>query len=134
MCVQAFPHGVILYLDTRSRCFSCTNYDKNSAYLGRVFLKVMYNLRSSTRIIITAKRAKMADSVELKLDFTLKELSFSSLTEDVRGSSSTVELRDRKLVCVEYPAVVQSVDKMLETLGGEKTVSKVSTVHYCYQE
>lgn len=70
----------------------------------------------------------MADSVELKLDLTLKELSLSCLSEAVRGSSSTVELRDRKLVCVEYPAVVHSVDKMLDTLGGEQTVSKVSAV------
>uniref|UniRef100_A0A3Q2PKC9 Ral transcription factor IIIC subunit 5 n=1 Tax=Fundulus heteroclitus TaxID=8078 RepID=A0A3Q2PKC9_FUNHE len=40
------------------------------------------------------------------------------------GGSSAVELRDKKLVCVEYPAVVTSVDRMLETLGGEQTVSK----------
>ncbi|KAM9338102.1 general transcription factor 3C polypeptide 5 [Symphorus nematophorus] len=68
----------------------------------------------------------MADSTELKLDFTLKELTLSCQSEevDVPGSSSTVELRDSKLVCVEYPAVVTSVDKMLETLGGEQTVSK----------
>uniref|UniRef100_A0A3Q3WKG6 Uncharacterized protein n=1 Tax=Mola mola TaxID=94237 RepID=A0A3Q3WKG6_MOLML len=38
--------------------------------------------------------------------------------------SSTVELRANKLVCVEYPALVTSVDKMLETLGGEQAVSK----------
>lgn len=68
----------------------------------------------------------MADCKELKLDFTLKELTLSSQSEDVPGSSSTVELRDNKLVCVEYPAVVTSVDKMLETLGGEQAVSKVS--------
>lgn len=78
----------------------------------------------------------MADSAELKLDFTLKELSLSCPTGDVRGSSSTVEMRDRKLVCVEYPAVVRSADKMLQTLGGEQTVSKVSTAVYhpvlCY--
>lgn len=69
----------------------------------------------------------MADS-ELKLDFTLKELTLSCRTEavDVPGSSSIVELRDNKLMCVEYPAVVNSVDKMLETLGGAQAVSKVS--------
>ncbi|XP_042365290.1 general transcription factor 3C polypeptide 5 [Plectropomus leopardus] len=68
----------------------------------------------------------MAESKELKLDFILKELSLSPQTDaqDVPGSSSSVELQDHKLVCVEYPAVVTSVDKMLETLGGEKTVSK----------
>lgn len=68
----------------------------------------------------------MADNKELKLDFTFKELTLSSKSEDVPGSSSTVELRANKLVCVEYPAVVTSVDKMLETLGGEQAVSKVS--------
>ncbi|XP_049460156.1 general transcription factor 3C polypeptide 5 [Epinephelus fuscoguttatus] len=68
----------------------------------------------------------MADSKEVKLNFILKELTLSSQPEavDVPGSSSSVELRDNKLVCVEYPAVVASVDKMLQTLGGEKAVSK----------
>ncbi|XP_041826814.1 general transcription factor 3C polypeptide 5 [Melanotaenia boesemani] len=62
---------------------------------------------------------------EVTLNFTLKELSFSGPTEDaVPGSSSTLELSDKKLVCVEYPAVVSNVDKMLQTLGGEQTVSK----------
>ncbi|XP_047424934.1 general transcription factor 3C polypeptide 5 [Mugil cephalus] len=71
-----------------------------------------------------SKESNMADSKEANLDFTLKELSICCQAEDVPGSSSTVELRDNKLVCVEYPAVVSSVDKMLETLGGEQTVSK----------
>lgn len=65
---------------------------------------------------------------ELKLDFTLKELtvSCSAESEDVPGNSSTVPVQSRRLVCVEYPAVVNSVPKMLETLGGEQGVSKVS--------
>lgn len=67
----------------------------------------------------------MADCKEVKLDFTLKELTLSSQSEDVPGSSSSVALRSNKFVCVEYPAVVTSVDKMLETLGGEENVSKV---------
>ncbi|XP_072228361.1 general transcription factor 3C polypeptide 5 isoform X2 [Leuresthes tenuis] len=67
---------------------------------------------------------------EVNLDFTLKELSLSSQSEDAaRGSSSTVKLRDKKLVCVEYPAVISSVDKMLETLGGEQTVTKTFADH-----
>nr|XP_046231839.1 general transcription factor 3C polypeptide 5 [Scatophagus argus] len=72
------------------------------------------------------KRASMGDSTEPKLDFTLKELTLSSKSEDadLPGSSSTVELRTNKLVCVEYPAVVTRVNKMLETLGGEQAVSK----------
>lgn len=67
----------------------------------------------------------MADCKELKLDFTLKDLTLSSQSEDVPGSSSTVALRSNKFVCVEYPAVVTNVDKMLETLGGEENLSKV---------
>ncbi|XP_070706075.1 general transcription factor 3C polypeptide 5 [Pempheris klunzingeri] len=68
----------------------------------------------------------MADSKALKMDFTLKELTLSCPAEDadVPGGSSSVELRDNKLVCVEYPAMVTSVDKMLETLGGQQGVSK----------
>lgn len=69
----------------------------------------------------------MADCKEVKLDFTLKELTLSSQSEDVPGSSSTVALRSNKFVCVEYPAVVTNVDKMLETLGGEENLSKVGT-------
>ncbi|KAM9840875.1 general transcription factor 3C polypeptide 5 [Aulostomus maculatus] len=68
----------------------------------------------------------MAQSKGLKPDFTLRELTLSGHSEDadVRGSSPAVELRDKRLVCVEYPAVVSSVGKMLETLGGEQAVSK----------
>ncbi|XP_029371301.1 general transcription factor 3C polypeptide 5 [Echeneis naucrates] len=57
---------------------------------------------------------------------TLKELSIScpSAAESVPGNSSTVPLRDTRLVCVEYPAVINDVDRMLDSLGGEKTVSK----------
>ncbi|KAM6902127.1 general transcription factor 3C polypeptide 5 [Xenentodon cancila] len=67
----------------------------------------------------------MADSEDVKLDFTLKELTLSGEGgSPVRGGSSTVQLRDKRLVCVDYPAVVHSVDRMLETLGGEQTVTK----------
>ncbi|XP_068430354.1 general transcription factor 3C polypeptide 5 [Clinocottus analis] len=67
----------------------------------------------------------MADAKGLKLDFTLKQLTLSSEEDvEVPGSSSRVVLWDNKLVCVEYPAVVNNADKMLETLGGEKAVSK----------
>uniref|UniRef100_A0A3B4GS77 General transcription factor IIIC subunit 5 n=1 Tax=Pundamilia nyererei TaxID=303518 RepID=A0A3B4GS77_9CICH len=38
--------------------------------------------------------------------------------------SSTVELQDKKLVCVEYPGVFSSADRMLATLGGEPKVTK----------
>ncbi|KAM9793296.1 general transcription factor 3C polypeptide 5 isoform 2-T2 [Syngnathus typhle] len=68
----------------------------------------------------------MADSRDINSGFTLKELSFSdSNNEDiVPGSSSTLELRDNKLVCVEYPGLVSNVDKMLETLGGARNISE----------
>ncbi|KAM7369279.1 hypothetical protein PAMP_013560 [Pampus punctatissimus] len=73
----------------------------------------------------------MADPKEMKqrcsitkLDITLRELTLSCQAEDVPGNSSTVELQDKKLVCVEYPAVVRNVNKMLDTLGGEQAVSK----------
>jgi len=69
----------------------------------------------------------MADDNGPRLDFTLKELTLSGPEDvDVPGSSSRVVLHDNKLVCVEYPAMVHNVDKMLQTLGGEKGVSKVS--------
>lgn len=70
----------------------------------------------------------MAEADEPKLDFTLKELTFSGQSEDVPGGSSTVELRPDRLVCVEYPAVVTSVEKMLETLGGQQSVSKTFAI------
>uniref|UniRef100_A0A3B4GQC0 General transcription factor IIIC subunit 5 n=1 Tax=Pundamilia nyererei TaxID=303518 RepID=A0A3B4GQC0_9CICH len=66
----------------------------------------------------------MADMRDAKLDFTLKELTFPAEHEDVPGSSSTVELQDKKLVCVEYPGVFSSADRMLATLGGEPKVTK----------
>lgn len=67
----------------------------------------------------------MADCKESKLDFTLQELTLSSQSEHVPGSSSTVALHSKRFVCVEYPAVVTNVDKMLETLGGKDNLSKV---------
>lgn len=75
----------------------------------------------------------MADSRDFKLNFTLKEMSITSSPDEasVPGSSSTVECLDKKLVCVEYPASVSRVDKMLETIGGERGVSRVSRQHLC---
>uniref|UniRef100_H3BJX5 General transcription factor IIIC, polypeptide 5 n=1 Tax=Mus musculus TaxID=10090 RepID=H3BJX5_MOUSE len=32
--------------------------------------------------------------------------------------------RERRLVCVEYPGVVRNEAKMLQTLGGEESVSR----------
>uniref|UniRef100_A0AAY4C7W1 General transcription factor 3C polypeptide 5 n=1 Tax=Denticeps clupeoides TaxID=299321 RepID=A0AAY4C7W1_9TELE len=40
------------------------------------------------------------------------------------GGSATLRLPDTKLVCVEYPGYVADVQKMLDTIGGEKGISK----------
>ncbi|XP_038124176.1 general transcription factor 3C polypeptide 5 isoform X1 [Cyprinodon tularosa] len=69
--------------------------------------------------------AAAVDPRTTKLHFTLKELSLSARSEAATpGGSSLVELRSKKLVCVEYPGMVASVERMLETLGGEQTVTK----------
>ncbi|KAJ8260686.1 hypothetical protein COCON_G00164090 [Conger conger] len=53
------------------------------------------------------------------------ERADTETSENAPDSTATLQLRqDRRLVCVEYPGYVNNVDKMLETLGGEKTVSK----------
>lgn len=44
----------------------------------------------------------------------------------VLGNSATLALSDTNLVCVEYPAVVNNVNRMLDSIGGEQGVSKVS--------
>lgn len=46
-------------------------------------------------------------------------------TAVVSGNTATLILSDTNLVCVEYPGVVNSVDRMLDTIGGEEGVSKV---------
>lgn len=73
---------------------------------------------------------RMADCREFKRRFTLKEMTITDQSDDVgqpgNVCSSTVELPDNKIVCVEYPAVVLNVTRMLETIGGEEGVSRVS--------
>ncbi|XP_056157759.1 general transcription factor 3C polypeptide 5 [Lampris incognitus] len=68
----------------------------------------------------------MATFGDLNLNFSFKEMNPTSQPGGVGlpGGSSTVDLVDNKLVCVEYPAVVADVDKMLDTVGGEEGVSK----------
>ncbi|KAH0615386.1 hypothetical protein JD844_004569 [Phrynosoma platyrhinos] len=52
--------------------------------------------------------------------------SSSSLSEAGASGTAALELqRDRRLVCVEYPGVVRSAEKMLLTLGGEEGVSRL---------
>ncbi|XP_042336368.1 general transcription factor 3C polypeptide 5 [Sceloporus undulatus] len=41
------------------------------------------------------------------------------------GTATPKLERDRRLVCVEYPGVVRSAEKMLLTLGGEEGVSRI---------
>lgn len=42
-----------------------------------------------------------------------------------REEAATLPLSETRLVCVEYPGLVNNVDKMLETVGGEQGLSKV---------
>lgn len=42
----------------------------------------------------------------------------------VSGNTATLALPDANLVCVEYPGVVNNVDRMLDSVGWEKGVSK----------
>ncbi|XP_056587235.1 general transcription factor 3C polypeptide 5 [Triplophysa dalaica] len=42
----------------------------------------------------------------------------------VSGNTATLALPEANLVCVEYPGVVNNVDRMLDTIGLEKGVSK----------
>ncbi|XP_010954215.2 general transcription factor 3C polypeptide 5 [Camelus ferus] len=44
------------------------------------------------------------------------------------GVAVPLELpRERRMVCVEYPGVVRDVSKMMQTLGGEESVSRIYT-------
>lgn len=56
----------------------------------------------------------------------------NSTPEKVENSLGQTELNpkfypdfSRKLVCIEYPGIVQNVDKALQTLGGMATVETV---------
>lgn len=74
------------------------------------------------------------DSRDNKLKFTLKELVLEATTSqsaskdgsnvDIPGNSATLQFAECKFVCVEYPAVVSNVDRMLESVGGEQGMSK----------
>lgn len=44
------------------------------------------------------------------------------------GAVSVDLLHERRMVCVEYPGLVRDVSKMLLTLGGEESVSRVRSV------
>jgi len=54
-------------------------------------------------------------------------------TASVSGNSATLVLSDTNLLCVEYPGVVNNVDRMLDSIGGEEGVSKVIILHWCFK-
>lgn len=60
----------------------------------------------------------------VKLDLSLKELSLSAPAVQTPGCSGTLPLKGKRLVSVEYPALIHNLDRALESLGGEQTVSK----------
>ncbi len=39
-------------------------------------------------------------------------------------------LGKKRFLCIEYPAIVNDEDKMLETIGGVQTVTKVCCIQY----
>ncbi|XP_063067113.1 general transcription factor 3C polypeptide 5 isoform X2 [Engraulis encrasicolus] len=52
------------------------------------------------------------------------EATFKNASSIITGNSASVNLPDNKLVCVEYPGIFNNVDKMLDTLGGERGLTK----------
>ncbi|XP_055009385.1 general transcription factor 3C polypeptide 5 isoform X2 [Boleophthalmus pectinirostris] len=59
-----------------------------------------------------------------RVDLSLKELSLSAQSPQIPGNCACLPLQGTRLVCVEYPAVIQNLNRALESLGGEHTVSK----------
>lgn len=49
------------------------------------------------------------------------------------NDTAVVPLSQSRLVCVEFPGLVNNVDKMLETIGGEQGMSRVITHHINHQ-
>uniref|UniRef100_A0A3B3ZRT6 Uncharacterized protein n=1 Tax=Periophthalmus magnuspinnatus TaxID=409849 RepID=A0A3B3ZRT6_9GOBI len=46
------------------------------------------------------------------------------MSPHIPGNCACLPLRENRLVCVEYPAVIQNLDRALESLGGEHNMSK----------
>lgn len=65
------------------------------------------------------------------MDATVNAATSVTETECKSKDSATMPLSETRLVCVEYPGLVNNVDKMLETIGGEQGLSKV-TVYHCF--
>ncbi|XP_072310498.1 general transcription factor 3C polypeptide 5 [Eucyclogobius newberryi] len=60
----------------------------------------------------------------LRVGLSLKELTLSDQSDHIPGKCACLPLRETRLVCVEYPAVIQNLSRALQSLGGEQTVSK----------
>lgn len=54
-------------------------------------------------------------------------MAAAELEADPKAAIPVDLRRERRLVCVEYPGVVRNEAKMLQTLGGEESVSRVSS-------
>lgn len=52
-------------------------------------------------------------------------MAAAELAADPKAAIPVDLRRERRLVCVEYPGVVRNEAKMLQTLGGEESVSRV---------
>lgn len=59
------------------------------------------------------------------MDATVNTACLDTEDECKTKEAVTLPLSETRLVCIEYPALVNNVDKMLETVGGEQGLSKV---------
>ncbi|GAA6099507.1 general transcription factor 3C polypeptide 5 isoform X1 [Tachysurus ichikawai] len=58
------------------------------------------------------------------MDATVNTACLDTEDECKTKEAVTLPLSETRLVCIEYPALVNNVDKMLETVGGEQGLSK----------
>lgn len=59
------------------------------------------------------------------MDVKVNTASSDTEAECKSKDAATVPLSETRLVCIEYPGLVNNVDKMLATIGGEQGLSKV---------
>lgn len=65
------------------------------------------------------------------MDATVNTSSSATEAECKSKDTATLPLSETRLVCIEYPGLVNNVDRMLETIGGEQGLSKVIIYSYC---
>ncbi|XP_060791409.1 general transcription factor 3C polypeptide 5 [Neoarius graeffei] len=58
------------------------------------------------------------------MDATVNTSSSATEAECKSKDTATLPLSETRLVCIEYPGLVNNVDRMLETIGGEQGLSK----------